>query len=75
LSLQKINNYWHSGVISFITGLFYFGIFVYEYISLKKFYQQGWGKTFLKFLLIDILYLIVTSILLVLFIFFSLFKL
>ncbi len=74
LSLQKINSHWHSGVISFITGLFYLGIFAYEYISLKKFYRQGWGKTFLKFLLIDILYLLVTSILLVLFIFFSLFK-
>ncbi len=74
LSLQKINSHWHSGVISFITVLFYLGIFAYEYISLKRFYRQGWGKTFLKFLLIDILYLVVSSILLVLFIFFSLFK-
>ncbi len=74
LSLQNANSYAHSGVISFITGLLYLSIFIYEYLSLKKFYQQGWGKTFLKFLLIDILYVIVIAILLVVFLFFSFLK-
>lgn len=74
LLLQKINNYAHSGVLSFIAGILYVGIFVYEYLSLKKFYRQGWGKTFLKFLIINILYIVVTAVLLMVFIFFSFFK-
>lgn len=74
LLFKKANDYAHSGVLSFIAGLLYLGIFVYEYISLKKFYRQGWGKTFLKFLIINILYIIVTAVLLMVFIFFSFFK-
>lgn len=74
LLFQKANNYAHSGILSFIAGLLYVGIFVYEYLALKNFYQQGWGKTFLKFLIINILNIILTAVLLGILIFFSFFK-
>ena len=72
--LSKLNNYLHWGILSFTFGILTFGLFVYEYLAMKNFYRQGWVKTFLKFILINFLFLIVVSLLFVVFVFFSLFK-
>lgn len=48
---------------------------VYLYIAMKRFYLQGWGKTFLKFILLNLLALIVLLLLFVIFFLFSVFTL
>jgi hypothetical protein len=73
-SLSKLNNHLHWGILSFLFGVLIFSLFVYEYLALKNFYQQGWIKTFFKFLLINIFFLITMSLLFAVFVFFSLFK-
>lgn len=42
----------------------FFGIIVYQFISMKTVYKQGYGKTLVKLLLIDIIYFILLLILL-----------
>jgi hypothetical protein len=73
-SIAKLNNYLQWGVLSFLSLTITIGIFVYEYLALKFFYQQGWLKTFFKFLLVNFFFLIVIGVLFVVFVFFSLFK-
>jgi hypothetical protein len=72
--ISILNNYLHWGVLSFIFVLLVIWLFLYEYLALKKFYKQGWIKTFFKFLLINILFAIVIGLLFTVFVFFSLFK-
>jgi len=72
--LSRLNGYLHWGALTTIMGILIFGLFVYEYLSLKYFYQQGWLKTFLKFILVNMLFLVVISILFIVFIFFSFYK-
>jgi hypothetical protein len=50
------------------------GMIVYEYLALKNFYRQGWIKTFFKFLLINISYIIMLVFLFAFFGVFSFFK-
>jgi len=73
-TLSALNTYLHWGLLNAVSGFLTFGLFVYEYIALKKFYQQGWLKTFFKFILIDLVFVFVLSLLFVVFILFSLFK-
>jgi len=72
--LSEINHYLHWGLLSTLNGLLIFGLFVYEYLAMKNFYQQSWRKTLLKFILLNFLFLIVITILFVVFIFFSFYK-
>lgn len=74
LGLSKLNSQLHWGILRFILALFYIGLFVYEYIALLAFYRQGWLKTFVKFCLINILFLVVILLLFAVFIFFSFFE-
>lgn len=48
---------------------------VYLYIAMHNFYGQGWGKTFSKFLLLNLLGIIVLLLLFIVFVFFTLFQL
>ena len=48
---------------------------VYLYVAMKKFYRQGWFKTFVKFILLNILAFIILLILFIIFFFFSVFQL
>lgn len=73
--LNKLNGYLHWGFISFLTVICYITLFFYEYKAMRNFYQQGRVKTILKFILLNIFFLIVTLILFTIFVFFSLFKL
>jgi len=74
LSISKLNNTLHPGLLSFVFGTLFLGLFVYEYLALKNFYRQGWIKTFFKFLLINISYIIMLVLLFAFFGVFSFFK-
>jgi len=74
LSIAKLNTTLHLDLLSFLFGALVLGLFVYEYLALKNFYQQGWTKTFLKFLLINISYIIMLVLLFAFFGVFSFFK-
>ena len=49
----------------------FFGLIIYLYVAMRNFYKQGWGKTFLKFLLVAILSLVMMLILFAGFLIFS----
>ncbi len=72
--LSKLNSSIHWGFLGLIFGLLIAGLFVYQYLAMRNFYRQGWFKTFLKFMLVNFLFLFVVSLLFVVFVFFSLFK-
>lgn len=72
--LSILNNYLDWGILSLIIGILIAGLFVYEYLALKNFYQQSRVKTFFKFLLINFLFVIVMALLFAVFVFTSLFK-
>ena len=74
MGIVKISKLWDSLLFDWLFALIGIGIFVYEYIALKVFYQQGYGKTLLKFILLNILHLFVMAILFIIFTFFSLLK-
>jgi Protein of unknown function (DUF3667) len=73
-SIAKLNGYLHWGILDYIFTFFIIGLFVYQYLALKNFYQQGWLKTFIKFILINSLFVIVIGLLFAIFVFFSFFK-
>ena len=54
-----------------LQGFAFFGLVVYLYVAMRNFYKQGWGKTFLKFLLVAILSLVMMLILFAGFLIFS----
>ena len=74
MSLARLNSELHWGLITFIGGLLYVALFFYEYKAMRNFYQQGRGKTILKFILLNLMFLIVLMILFSLFILFSFYK-
>lgn len=72
--ISRLNSYLHWKPLDIIFIILVIWLFIYEYLALKNFYSQGWIKTFLKFLLINLTFLFVLSFLFVIFILFSLFK-
>jgi hypothetical protein len=72
--LSRLNGYLHWSLLSTVIGFGIFGLFVYEYLAMKNFYSQGWGKTFLKFILVNLLFVIVLCLVFVAFILLSFFK-
>lgn len=60
------------GVLTFITIITWP---VYLLLAMKRFYQQKWFKTFLKFILLNIMGMIMAILLLVIFFLFSVFQL
>lgn len=73
-SLSKMNEGFHSGIFNTLSNILVISLFVYEFLALKNFYGQGWIKTFFKFLLLDISFIIMLGILYVLFAGFSFFN-
>ncbi len=70
----KINDLTHWKSISFLqTVLFFYGIY-YTYRAMKNFYGQGFGKTFLKFMLLNMLAFISLLILFSLFFLLTVFR-
>lgn len=74
LCVSKLNDALNWRVLSFFYTLLGFGLFVYSYLALKNFYQQGWAKTLAKFLLLVFLFFIMIGLLFVILVFFSFFK-
>lgn len=74
LGISRLNDHLHWGVLKFIIGLCWLGLFVYEYIALRKFYRQGWLKTFAKFVLLNMMFLAVLILLFTVFVFFSFYE-
>lgn len=73
--LGEINSKLHWSLVTFIQVLLSFGIFFYLYKAMRNFYQQRRAKTLIKFTLLCFSLLITFTFLLIIFFFFSLFKL
>lgn len=63
------------GIWNFLIGVTLFSWPVYLFIAMKRFYGQGFGKTFLKFVLLNIMGLVLLGLLFVFFLLFSIFQL
>jgi hypothetical protein len=74
LCISKLNKSLDLDFLSFAPLIIVPGMIVYEYLALKNFYRQGWIKTFFKFLLINISYIIMLVVLFAFFGVFSFFK-
>ncbi len=72
--MSKLNQQLHWGVITFLSVLMYIVLFFYEYKAMRNFYGQRRGKTILKFILLNVMFLIVLIFLFTLFLLFSFFK-
>ena len=65
--LSKLGDLTNWGIIGFLMGVLYLGIYFYQYKSLRRFYGQGRVKTILKFLLLNMLSFFVVAILITIF--------
>ncbi|HEV8505877.1 MAG TPA: DUF3667 domain-containing protein, partial [Chitinophagaceae bacterium] len=73
-SISKLNKTPGLEFLSYAPLIIIPGMLVYEFLALKKFYGQRWIKTFFKFLLINISYIIMLVLLFAFFGVFSFFK-
>ncbi|MBI2731709.1 MAG: DUF3667 domain-containing protein [Sphingobacteriales bacterium] len=73
--LNKMREATHWEWLSAIISLSAFSILVYIYMALKKFYEQGYVKTFFKYFILMILNSVVAGILLMLFLLLSVVRL
>lgn len=74
-SLTSLNHrldWWPIGLLIF---LLYVSLFFYEYKAMRNFYKQRRAKTIFKFILVNIMFLVVLGLLFAIFVFFSFFKL
>jgi Protein of unknown function (DUF3667) len=72
--ISRLNEELHTGILSFISSLLIFSLFIYEYLALKNYYRQGWLKTLIKFFMLNIFFIVILSVLFMIFTFFSLFN-
>ena len=63
------------GIWNFVVTITVIAWPVYLFVAMKRFYGQGYGKTFLKFVLLNFMGLIVIAILFIFFVLFSVFQL
>lgn len=75
IAITKLNDVLHTSWIGYIAVLIGVYIFYYLYRSMRVVYEQGRWKTVLKFILLNLSHFFVLMFLLIIFIFFSLFKL
>lgn len=61
--LQQIQDNVHQPWLRTVMVLLGLSVFVYEYIAMKKFYKQGWFKTFVKFCILNMMASILIGIL------------
>jgi len=72
--INKLKDSLHAGWLAYFSGLITILIFVYNYKAMRNFYQQGRGKTILKFCILHIVNFIIVMLLFVVFLLLSLFK-
>ncbi len=70
-SFDKLQGLTGWNFLDTLQGVVFLGLVVYLYIAMHNFYKQGWGKTFLKFLLVSFISLIMMLILFAVFLIFS----
>jgi hypothetical protein len=70
-SLGKLEEATGWNFMSILIAILFFVLFFYLYKAMRKFYGQKRGKTFLKFILVSVLSLIMMTILFLIFMFFS----
>lgn len=73
--LNSLNSMVNWAVINWLVFFIYAGLFFYQYKAMRNFYKQRRAKTVFKFLLVNLVFFIVLTLLFTSFIFFSLFKL
>jgi hypothetical protein len=73
--ISALNNWLHIRLFNILMTLLIFSWPVYLYVAMRKFYGQGWFKTFSKFLLLNLLGFMVLLLLFVVFLFFTFFQL
>jgi hypothetical protein len=73
--LGKLYDWSGWGVVDIVRTILFLSGGVYLFIAMKRFYMQGKGKTFVKFLLLNFFALFVVIALFVVFIVFSIFQL
>ena len=73
-SLDELNSIVHWKLIDIIMVLLLLTGIFYTLKAMRNFYQQGWGKTILKFILFNILCIITATVLFVLFLFLSFYQ-
>jgi hypothetical protein len=71
---DKLTDITGLGIFELFTMLFFFSGGVYLYLSMKRFYGQGHGKTVLKFLLLNMAGIVMMVFLFLVFILFSVFE-
>ncbi len=69
--LDKLQDLTGWNFLDTLQGFIFLGLVVYLYIAMHNFYKQGWGKTFVKFLLVSLLSLVMMVILFAGFLIFS----
>lgn len=69
--LDELQSRIHWGFLDTLQLIIFLGLTVYLYIAMRNFYKQGWFKTFIKFLLVAILSLLMMAILFLFFLLFS----
>jgi hypothetical protein len=74
MGLSKADDYANWSWLSWLIGLLYIFLFIYQYKSMRNFYRQGRGKTIAKFLLLNFIHPIIILILFIIFTFFSFLK-
>jgi len=72
---NALHNWWHLGIFNYLMSGLLIAWAVHLLVAMRRFYGQGWGKTFSKFLLLNLLGNIVLLLLFVVFLFFTLFQL
>ncbi|HVG16178.1 MAG TPA: DUF3667 domain-containing protein [Chitinophagaceae bacterium] len=73
--LSKLYNWLGWGILGWAMTLVFLSGGVYLFIAMKRFYGQGWGKTTVKFVLLNILAFVTTILLLLIFLVFSIIQL
>jgi hypothetical protein len=71
--LDKLQDYTGWVFLEAIKIFLIIGMICYLYIAMHGFYKQGWGKTFLKFLIVALLSLVMMLVLFAIFLLFSAF--
>ncbi|HEX8315041.1 MAG TPA: DUF3667 domain-containing protein [Flavisolibacter sp.] len=73
--ILKLNDWLEWGLLTFLATILFLSGGVYLFIAMKRFYGQGWLKTLGKFLLLNILALLIILILMIAFVLLSVFQL
>lgn len=71
----KLSDFSHWAVFDYLTGILFMAGGLYLFLAMKRFYKQGWMKTLLKFVLLNIAGIISLITLFSLFVLLSVFEL